>query len=231
MNHTDVFTEEGMTRLRNFRRRAAGYFAVWLLAGFLVGGGLFWLHLKYGLQPLQRIYLKSYVFASLKTLVSKRSQAKYIMLVRTVSDPQTGKDTLLRVTDDEAYPVLDAGGRIARDPKLGLMFRLKPGVPHKYFYWQTGRGRDTEMYAWMRANIYDGAGFFGMCAPMLTVGGVVFLVGIVATIIRDRRANKKYEQGRPIRGTRLLSPKEYEHEQRAATGIGIVVYERKEREA
>lgn len=197
---------------------------MWLLAGFLVGGGLFWLHLKYGLRPLQRTYLKPYALASLKTSASKKSQAKYRLLVRTVSDPQTGKETLLRVTDDEAYPVLDASGRIARDPKLGLVFRLRPGIPHKYFYWQTGRGRDAEMYAWMRANIYDGAGFFGMCMPMLMIGGGVFFVGIVWTVIRDRRANKRYEKGRPIRGTRQLTPKQYEREQHDATGLGITVY-------
>lgn len=231
MNHNDVFTEEGMTRLRNFRRRAAGYFAVWLLCGFVVGGGLFWLQLKYGLQPLQRIYLKSYALASLKTTVSQRSQAKYVMLVRTTGDPATEKDIRSRVTDDEVEPVLDTQGKIVRDPKLGWAFRLKPGIPHKYFYWMTGRGKDTEMYEWMRTHIYGGASFFRLCLPMLIIGAGVFFTGLTWTIVRDRRSNKKYEQGRPIRGTRLLTPKEYEREQEAATGIGIIVYERKERAA
>ncbi len=228
MANTNVFTEEGMTRLRNFKRRTAGYVAAWLMCGALVAFALFWLQVKYGLQPLQRTYLKQYVRCSLRATVSKRSQSTYILLVRTITNSQTGKEKSVRVTDAEVEPVLDARGKIVRDPKLGLMFTLKPGIPHKYFYWQMGRGKDAEMYPWMRANIYDGIGFFGMCAPMLMIGGVIFFSGLTATIIRDRRANKQYEQGRVIRGTRQLAPQEYEREQEAATGIGIVIYNQKE---
>ncbi len=111
------------------------------------------------------------------------------------------------------------------------MFTLRPGIPHKYFYWQVGRGRDAEMYPWMRAQIYEGTGFWGMCAPMLMVGGVIFFSGLTATMVRDRRANKQYEQGRAIRGTRQLSPREYEREQEAVTGIGIIAYNQRERAA
>ena len=228
MAYTNVFTEEGMTRLRNFKRRTAGYIAVWLMCGAAVAFALFWLQLKYGLQPLQRVYLKQYAVSSLKTTVSKRSHSKYILLVRTATHPATKKETFVRVTDEEVEPVLDARGKIVRDPKLGLLFRLKPGIPYKYFYWQMGRGRDAEMYPWMRANIYEGTGILGMCAPMLMIGGVIFFTGLTATIVRDGRANKQYEQGRAIRGTRQLSPEEYEREQEAATGIGIVIYNQKE---
>lgn len=231
MANTNVFTEEGMTRLRNFKRRTAGYVAAWLMCGAMVAFALFWLQIKFGLQPLQRTYLKQYVRCSLRATVSKRSQSTYILLVRTIAHPQTGKDAMLRVTDADVEPVLDARGKIVRDPKLGLMFTLKAGIPHKYFFWQVGRGRDAEMYPWMRAQIYEGTSFLGMCAPMLMIGGVIFFTGLTATIIRDRRANKRYEQGRAIRGTRELTPQEYEREQEATTGIGIVVYDRQERVA
>ncbi len=231
MANTNVFTEEGMTRLRNFQRRTAGYVAAWLMCGALVAFTLCWLQIRYGLQPLQRTYLKQYVRCSLRATVSKRSQSTYILLVRTVTNPQTGKETSVRVTDADVEPVLDARGKIVRDPKLGLMFTLKPGLPHKYFYWQVGRARNAEMYPWMQINIYDGQSFLGLCAPVLMIGGVVFFAGLTATIVRDRRANQQYEQGRAIRGTRQLSPQDYEREQEAATGLGIVVYERQERAA
>ncbi|MDQ3651558.1 MAG: hypothetical protein M3458_15050 [Acidobacteriota bacterium] len=231
MAHTNVFTEEGMTRLRNFKRRTAGYVAVWLMCGAMVAFALFWLQMKFGLQPLQRVYLKQYAISSLKTTASKRSQSKYTLLVRTAIDPATKKDVHVRVTDEDAQPVLDARGKIVRDPKLGLMFTLRSGIPYKYFYWQVGRGRDAEMYPWMRTNIYDGKSFLGLCSPMLVVGGVIFFSGLTATINRDRRANKRYEQGRAIRGTRELSPEEYEREQEAVSGIGIVVYNPPERAA
>ncbi len=231
MANTNVFTEEGMTRLRNFQRRTAGYVAAWLMCGALVAFALCWLQMKFGLQPLQRVYLKQYVRCSLRAAVNHRSQSTYILLVRTVTNPQTGKEAFVRVTDAEVEPVLDPRGRIVRDPKLGLMFTLRPGIPYKYFYWQVGRGRDAEMYPWLRANVYEGASFLGLCAPMLMIGGVIFFAGLMATMIRDRRANKQYEQGRAIRGTRQLSPQEYEREQEAVSGIGMVVYDRQERAA
>ena len=231
MANTNVFTEEGMTRLRNFKRRTAGYVAAWLMCGLMVALALFWLQIRYGLQPLQRTYLRQYVRCSLRATVSRRSQSTYILLVRTATHPATKKETFVRVTDEEVEPVLDARGKIVRDPQLGLMFTLKPGIPHRYFYWQVVRARDAEMYPWMRVNIYEGTGLFGMCAPMMMVGGVVFFFGLTATIIRDRRANQRYEQGRAIRGTRELSPQNYERQQEAATGLGIVIYERQERAA
>ena len=231
MANTNVFTEEGMTRLRNFKRRTAGYVAAWLMCGVVVAVALFWVQMKYGLQPLERTYLKQYARCSLRASVSKRSQSTYILLVRSITHPATKKDTFVRLTDAEVEPVLDARGKIVRDPKLGLKFMLKPGIAHKYFYWQMGRTRDAEMYPWMRTSIYDGKSFGGLCAPMLMVGGVIFFSGLGVTIIRDRRANKQYEQGRAIRGTRELAPQQYEREQDAATGLGIVVYNSKERAA
>lgn len=228
MNHTDVFTEEGMTRLRNFRRRAAGYLAVWLLVGLLAGAALFWLHIKYGLRPLQRVYLKPYALASLKSLVSTKGQGVYVMLGYTVDDPATGKEKFMRVTDDDVEPVLDAEGRIVRDSILGLMFRLRVGVAHNYFYWRTGRASNAEMRAWMRENVYGGANLWGIAASHLGLGGVIFLVGITATLVRDRRSNRKYELGRRVRGTCLLTPEEYEDEHCASTGVGIVIHERRE---
>ena len=81
----------------------------------------------------------------------------------------------------------------------------------------------------MRDRIYEGAGLSGLGAPALVAGGVVFCGGLTLTLRHDRRANKRYEKGRPIRGTRALSPKEYERERAEATGLGLAVYERKER--
>lgn len=225
----DVFTEEGMTRLRNFQRRAVGYVALWLMVSVGVMAGLLWLKVNFILEPLQRVYLWQYVAASIKTTVSKRSQGKYTLLVRTVVDPPTSKDSFLRVTDEQAEPILDEDGGVRRDPKRGLMFALRPGITAKHFFWRVGRGRDMEMYQWMREEVYGGRGLLGLMTPVLMTGGVIFGSGMWLTIARDRRANKRYEQGRQIRGTRLQSPGEYAHEHRRADGLGLRVFEVKGR--
>lgn len=227
----DVFTEEGMTRLRNFNRRAAGYMAFWLMVAAVVVAGLIWVKVNYQLKPLQRIYLVSYVAAAVKATVSKSSQGKYVLLVRTEVDPPTSKDAFLRVTDEQTEPVVDEDGGIKRDPKRGLVFALKAGVPAKHFFWRTGRGSDRVMYQWMRGDIYDGQGLLGLTASALITGGMIFGSGLWVTIARDRRANKRYEQGRQIRGTRLQSPREYARKCGSETGIGLRVYEVKGRTA
>ncbi len=161
-----LFTEEGMTRLRNFNRRAATYFALWIIVAIVTGGGLFFAQVRYGLKPLQRIYLKQYVIASVKTIFSDKRQSRYTFLVRTDVDlsakKPVPKEAFIRVTDTEVEPVLDENGRVVRDPKSGLQFKLNPGISAKYFFWRPGRGRDIEMWTWMRANIYEGRSLLGM---------------------------------------------------------------------
>lgn len=155
----------------------------------------------------------------------QRSQGKYTLLVRTVVDPPTSKDSFLRVTDEQAEPMLDEDGGVRRDPKRGLMFALRPGITAKHFFWRAGRGRDVEMYQWMREEVYEGRGLIGLSSSILMTGGVIFGSGLWVMIARDRRANKRYERGHQIRGTRLRSPRVYAREHADDTGLGLRVYE------
>src|SRR5258706_7001006 len=121
MASRNAFTEEGRTRFRNFQRRIKTYFLLWLLiaVGATVGG--IYLKTRYGFRPLQRLYLKQYLKASIKSFLPLKKPSKYTLLVRVVIEP-TGTEHVLGCTDDQVTLVRDETGRVKFDPKLGPFF-------------------------------------------------------------------------------------------------------------
>src|SRR5262249_19359250 len=146
MASRSALTEEGRTRIRNFSGRLTSYLVVWVLVGVVVTLGCLWLKTRYGYLPLQRLYLSRYVRCSIKSFISIKSTSTYTTLVRITTDPISGTHQVIRCTDDEVTPVRDEEGRPILDPKLGPVFRLRPDIPHRYFYWRTERLIDVEMY-------------------------------------------------------------------------------------
>ena len=228
MPSTNPFTEEGRTRWRNFQRRMLGYAALWMFVGAAIGLGIFWKHTRRNLEPLQRLYFKQYAVGSFRASVLKSSSSKYTLLVRTITDPATGKDVTLGVTDEQAYPLRGEDGKVMRG-KNGYFFKLQPGLEAKYLYWKRSKMKDREMSPWLRQNIYEGTSFLGLFFPSFALGFVVLITGTTGTIFIDRRVNKRYAEGNLLRGTKRLQPKEYEKRQDRVNGLGIPVYIRQER--
>jgi len=226
MPSTNPFTEEGRTRWRNFQRRVMGYVALWLFIGTAAGVGIFWHYTRRNMGPLQRLYLKQYAVSSLKSALLKTSASRYTLLVREVTDPATGRNVTLGVTDMEAYPVRGTDGKVLKD-KNGYVFRLKPGVGANYFYWKRAKLRDREMAPWLRQNIYEQISFQGHFSLPFLLGLLVFFTGAGGTIFVDIRVNKRYAGGNLVRGTRSVGPKEYGRRGRE-TGFGIPVYVRRQ---
>ena len=107
MKSRNPFTEEGRTRFRNFQRRITTYLVLWMIIGLGVTAGGIYLKTRYGYRPLQRLYLRQYVKASIKSFLPLTKPSRYTLLVRVVSDPATGKEQVLGCTDDEVTPVRD----------------------------------------------------------------------------------------------------------------------------
>ena len=222
MASQNAFTEEGRTRLRNFQRRVSSYFIVWILVGVAVSVGAGYLRTRYGYRPLQRLYLKQYVRASIKSFLPLRKPSKYTVLVRVIRDPNTGKDLVFGCTDDQVTPIRDETGRVKFDPKLGPFFSLQPGIPHKYFYWRSLPQMDKQMHVWLRDQIYDGRSLIGLYWFCLLPLPLIIAPGMFASVKLDVRMNRDYEAGELLRGVRILKPKEYAREhKRQEAGIGI----------
>jgi len=63
------------------------------------------------LAPLQRVYLRQYLRSTVKSYIPK-SRSRYTYMLGTVSDPTTGRDVRIMVSDSFVDPVLDSDGRI-----------------------------------------------------------------------------------------------------------------------
>ena len=224
MASQNAFTEEGRTRFRNFQRRVSSYLIVWILMGVAVMLGSGYLRTRYGYRPLQRLYLKQYLRASLKSFLPLKKPSKYIVLVRVIRDPHTGKDLVFGCTDDQVIPVRDETGRVKFDPRLGPFFELQPGLPHKYFYWRPLPQMDKQMYVWFRDQIYGGHSLIGLYWFCLLPLPVIVAGGMFASVKLDLKMNREYEAGDLLRGVRVLKAREYAREIKGSNaGIGVPV--------
>ena len=214
-----ALTEEGRTRIRNFQGRVGSYLLLWAVIGVgVVIGGVF-LRTRFGYLPLQRLYLSQYIKASFKSFIPSKRPSKYILLVRVVE----GSDQVLGCTDDEVLPVRDETGRVRFDPKLGPFFQLKEGVPHKYFYWTSVWKKDAQMYVWLRDRIYQGASPIGLYWVCFVPLPVIVIAGLILSVKVDLHTNREYEEGRLLRGIRLLRHREYARETKEIMGLGLPV--------
>ena len=219
-----ALTEEGRTRIRNFQGRVYSYLVLWLVIGCALVVGAIWLKTRYGYFPLQRLYLVQYAKASLKSYLPRKHPSNYILLVRVVDDHKLNNEKVFPCTDDEVTPVRDENGAVRFDPRQGPFFRLREGIPYKYFYWRVLPWNDTEMYRWFRTQIYQGhslVGLYWIC--FLPLPGVL-IAGMALSIKLDLRINREYEDGRLVRGIRLLTQKEYSSEVGPSLGLGLPVF-------
>ncbi len=224
MPSTNPFTEEGRTRFKNFQRRLVSYFALWMFIGLGIAYVGFWFTTRHSFAPLQRLYLKHYALSSMRSVLPKKKPSKYSLLVRVITDRATGKDVILGCTDEQVEPMLDGRGKLIVDKKTGPYFRLKPGLERKLFYWHVTSANSPQMRSWFEQNIYDGKSLLGIFYPIFALSFFVAFAGTIATVVLDRRMNRRYEKGARLRGTRELTPEEYERENWEATGIGLEIF-------
>jgi len=197
---------------------------LWVLIGVAVVIAGIWLKTRYGYLPLQRLYLSQYIKASIKSFIPLKRSSKYTLLVRVIDDHVSGREQVIGCTDEQVTPIRDETGRVRFDPKLGPFFRLQEGIPHTYFYWGTVWQRDSEMYPWLRDHIYQGHSLLGLYWICFLPLPVIVIAGMIASAKLDLRINREYEEGRLLRGIRLLRHTEYAREAKQINGLGLPVF-------
>ena len=203
------FTEEGRTRFRNFGRRLGGYLLLSLLLGALTGFGVFRLWTHANLTPLQKLYLQQYGLGSIKASVSERSASRYKVLTCEVVNPASGKPATAGVTDDEVHPIRDAEGRPVRN-ESGFVFAWNAPRAGGELTWRKVKMNDRRMIALLREHNYRGASFLGLLLSAFLVGLFVSICATAGLIALDQQLNRKYEQGKFLRGTRQVQPEAFE---------------------
>ena len=111
MKKNNIFTEEGQTRFRNTLRQVRFFFLIMVPLSLASTYGIHRFWVTPNLTPLQRIYLRQYVYSTFKSYLP-RSQSRYTYMVVIVTDPKTKRDVEFGVRDEHVKPDLDEEGRL-----------------------------------------------------------------------------------------------------------------------
>lgn len=221
-----LFTEEG--RAGRGRRSVLLLFAfLWLLVSF-AGGRLFYTHItKANMALLQRGYLPEYWHSLVKPYVPfSKHISTYKLLLRYIPNPKTKQDDVFLCHDDQIVPNFDAEGKLKLlpdgSPDIGL--KREYAAQLKWYGWKDWEMKDTDAYELFKHQIYDGQDYLELLYPSLIVGAIIFLPGVISAGLYNRRLTKRYLKGKSLRGTRELTPKEYERLHRRDRGIGLEVF-------
>jgi hypothetical protein len=216
MNH-NIFTEEGRTRLRNFKLRVRSYFLMSAAVGVLIGGFYWWGWTWKEFRPLGKIYFWDFVVSSLKaSILPASSQGRYKMLMYDVAG---GRVAI--ISDDQVYVVRDAAGRAVENSE-GYVFRAYEGVKLPPFRWRRLSLLDSEAERLFRQVIYHNSASGLFAWPAIIVLAVT-IAGTSVAVVANRLVNRRYERGRRVRGSRLIHPKQYQREHKKADGLAIIV--------
>jgi uncharacterized protein YneF (UPF0154 family) len=223
--NASLFSEE--RRAARGGRQLMMLFAVlWLMTSVFGGYLVYERYTKANLTALQRVYLPEYNKSARRSflpLLTPRSN--YWVLIRIVPNPTTKKDDIFICHDEEVVPIFDDDGKIqlTKDglPNIAIKKNVAPQL--KKYGWDNWLLSDKDAYALLRHHIFEGKHAYELLYPSLLGAVIIFIPGMVGASIIKRRLTRRYLRGQPIRGTRELTPKEYERLHRRDTGIGLEV--------
>jgi hypothetical protein len=242
MPKAHLFSEEGRAG-RGSNVYLLAFTALWLAISCAAGYVYFHNFTKADLTTLQRVYWPQYWWGSLKaTLLPFEPKSTYVVLTRDLAerpadrksgvkdggknDAGKGQPVTRACLDEEITAYYDEDGYIHKDPNGMPALRLKEAyLPEtKKFYWDRPTVKDSIARVWFRDRIYEGKTVTEFYYPAALCGGLLFVSGMGGAFGFRRRRIKRLLQGKVLRGTRELTPKEYAKEMRRETGIGIEVF-------
>ena len=237
-----LFSEEGRAGRGSNVYRVI-FTVLWLAVSCAAGYGYFHNFTKANLTTLQRVYWPQYWKGSLKaTFIPFEHKSTYTVLTRDLAERpddrkggakdgnknDAGKAQPVTRTclDEEITAYYDEDGFIHTDPNGMPALRLKDAyLPEtKKFYWDTTVVKDSIARAWFRDHIYEGETATEVCYSAALCGGLLFVSGMGGAFGLRRYRIKRLLQGKVLRGTRELTPREYAKEMRRETGVGIEVF-------
>ena len=173
-------------------------------------------------SPLQSEYYGQYLHSSLMF-----SRSRYRYLAATITDSKTGRDREIAVTNSDMTSVRDAQGQVIvknRSPLFQVRNDLDPQGTLKGLHWTKQKLTDKQANEWFRDAIFEGNTLTVLWRPAWFWALIIFLVGSVGATVFYHVFQRRFVQGQQLRGTRELSPKQYQKEHRKHTGYRLKVY-------
>lgn len=171
-----------------------------------------WQWLNFVLDPLQKSYITEYVRSDLGSAFKAHQKYRLLYLGGDKAKPRLalpadfakGKTTL---PNGKTFPV--ALSNVARLQGYRWFFR---GPSEKL--------ADASMHRWLRAVVYREEGLLRLFAGSLVEGVLILGVSLSFAVPFDIRRFKQMKYGRILRGPRILTPEEFNKQQKG-DGIGI----------
>ena len=220
------FNEQGYTNFRTTLHRIrmisvgaaiAALFSLYPLHEYFVTGNF---------SPLQNYYYPLYCQSSLKSHFAN-SRSRYTYLAATATDSKTGLDHEIGATDLDVVAVRDGQGQVIMDkdlPRFQVRKDLDPQITIKELFWTKQNLTEKQANEWMRDAIFQGKSLTILWRPVWLLALIILVVGTVAATVFYHVFQHRFVQGQQLRGTRELSPKQYQKEHRKHTGYKLKVY-------
>jgi hypothetical protein len=220
------FNEQGYTNFRTTLHRIrmisvgaaiAALFSLYPLHEYFVTGNF---------SPLQNYYYPLYCQSSLKSHFAN-SRSRYTYLAATATDSKTGRDHEIGATDLDVVAVRDRQGQVIMDkalPRFQVRKDLDPQITIKELFWTKQNLTEKQANEWMRDAIFQGKSLTILWRPVWLLALIILVVGTVAATVFYHVFQHRFVQGQQLRGTRELSPKQYQKEHRKHTGFNLKVY-------
>jgi type IV secretory pathway TraG/TraD family ATPase VirD4 len=173
---------------------------------------LVWQRYRFALSPLQRSYTTEYVESSIKAPFGAHGNYRLIYLAGAKAGPRLA----LPVDFTEGKTVLPNGkivpvalSELATAQGFNIFFR----APERSLL-------DASVNRWLRSAVYGGKGLFGLYKVSFGEAAFCLAVMLYFAIPRDMKRFKAMKYGRRLRGPQMLTPEEFNREQKG-DGIGF----------
>ncbi|MDE3104857.1 MAG: type IV secretion system DNA-binding domain-containing protein [Acidobacteriota bacterium] len=171
-----------------------------------------WQRINFSLEPLQKSYLTAYVRSDVGAVFKARQSYRLIYLgggkaKARVALPADLVDGTTSLPNGQIFPV--GLGDVARLQGYRWFFR---GPSEKF--------ADAAMHRWLRTFVFGEESLSRLFAVSLIEGGVVSVALLWFAIPQDIRRFKQMKYGRVLRGPQMLTPEEFNRQQKG-DGIGF----------
>lgn len=179
----------------------------------------------------EQFYFPQFVWASWTSFIEVPSESQYLFLRIEVEDKKQ-QNGVKKVFPQNEFV------RFERNSEGKLLFQsngkprpifICPDPSQVKFEWSEGSFLNREVCTSLQSNVYGGHNLIRVSAVPLFITLCVFGSITQCIFFIDSQKQQKFLQGEFVRGTRLLTPREYAQEMTDCDGIGIPVLNVKKR--
>ena len=171
-----------------------------------------WQRLTFSLDPLQRSYITEYVRSGIGSIFKAHESYRLIYLGGDRAKPR-----LAFTVDFVPGQTILAGGKIV---PVALSNLARAQGYRSFDRGPEQKLADISLNRWLRLTVFDDQGILRLFAISFVEGGVCLAAMLWFAVPYDIRRFKQMKYGRILRGPQLLSPEEFNRQQKG-DGIGF----------